>query len=205
MYAWAVALVLGMAAPQAVSAQSVLDGLVNGLRGGAGSGHLSAAVSSLVGTKAVSKSSLSGTWSYTGPAIAFKSSKLANQMGGVLAAGSAEKKLAAALERYGLRSGKVKLTFKSDDTYTCTINGRAVSGKYAVSGSTLTLTKAGMQPLKANVRLVGKELQLSVEVDKLLALASAVGNAAGTNASLSALTSFMKGFDGVNLGMKFSK
>lgn len=205
LYTWVVTLALGIAFPQAVSAQSVLDGIVNGLRGSAGSGTLSAAVSSLVGTKAVSKASLVGTWSYTGPAIAFKSSNLANQLGGVLAAASAEKKLAAALEKYGLRSGKVKLTFKSDDTYSCVMDGRTVSGKYSVSGATLTLTKSGVQAIKANVCLVGKELQLSVEVDKLLSLASAMGTAAGANASISSLTSLMEGFDGVYLGVKFSK
>lgn len=199
------ALALGAAVPQVAAAQSVLGNLIDGLRSGGSSGALSSAVSSLVGTSTVSQSSLVGTWSYTGPAIVFRSSNVANQLGGALAAASVESRMAEALGKVGLQSGKLKVTFKADKTYTCVLNGRTVSGTYAVSGSTLTLTKKGMRPIKTNVKLTGKELQVSIEADKLLALASAVGSNAGGSSSFSTLTSLMKSFDGVNLGLKFSK
>lgn len=201
---WTLLSVLVTATPMVAGAQSVLGDLVNGLAGKSGSA-LSSAVSSLIGNKTVSQASLVGTWNYTGPAIAFESSNLANQLGGALAAGSAEKKLSAALEKYGIKSGKVKLTFKDDGSYSCTINNRTVSGQYSVSGSTLTLTKAGVKTMQGNVKLTGSELQLTIEADKLLSLVSSLGNVTSGNATLSTLTSFMKGFDGVNLGMKFSK
>jgi len=200
----ALLLMLVAAAPTVAGAQSVLGNLVNGLSGKSGNA-LSSAVSSLIGNKTVSQAALVGTWSYTGPAIAFESSNMANRLGGALAAGSAEKKLSSALEKYGIRSGKVKLTFKDDGSYSCVINNRTVSGQYSVDGSTLTLTKAGVKTMRGNVKLTGRELQLTIEADKLLTLVSSLGSITRGNATLSTLTSFMKGFDGVNLGMKFSK
>lgn len=202
---WLLALAAVFAAPAAAGAQSVLGDIVGALGGGSGSGALSSAVSALLGNKAVSQQALVGTWSYSGPAIAFKSQNVANQLGGVLAAGSAEKKLSSALEHYGLTKGKVRLTFKADNTYACTVNGRTVTGTYKLSGSTLTLTKAGMKGINVNVKLTGRELQLAIAADKLLSLVSTMGSAVAGSSSLSALTSFMKGFDGVNLGMKFNK
>lgn len=192
--------------PQTATAQNVLGNLLGGLAGGGDAGGaISNVVGALIGNKEVSAASLVGTWSYTEPAIAFQSENIANQVGGALAAAQAEKKLGSALSKYGVVAGKVQLTFKEDGTYTCTIGKRTISGKYTISGSTLSLTKTGIKSVKANVKLTGNELQLTADASKLLQLVQSLGNAVGNNSSLSTLTSLLGGFDGVNLGLKLKK
>lgn len=199
-------LTLSMFMPQVGMAQNVLGDLLGGLAGGSGAGStVSNVVGALIGNKEVSQASLVGTWTYTEPAIAFQSQNVANQVGGALAAAQAEKKLGAALSKYGVTAGKVQLTFNEDGTYTCVIGKKKVSGKYTVSGSTISLTKTGIKSVKANVKLTGKELQLTADASKLLRLVQSLGNVAGNNTSLSTLTSLLSGFDGVNLGMKLKK
>lgn len=199
-------LTLSMFMPQVGMAQNVLGDLLGGLAGGSGAGSaVSNVVGALIGNKEVSQASLIGTWTYTEPAIAFQSQNVANQVGGALAAAQAEKKLGAALSKYGVTAGKVQLTFNEDGTYTCVIGKKKVSGKYTVSGSTISLTKTGIKSVKANVKLTGKELQLTADASKLLRLVQSLGNVAGSNSSLSTLTSLLSGFDGVNLGMKLKK
>lgn len=199
-------LTMSMFMPQVGVAQNVLGDLLGGLTGGSGAGSaVSNVVGALIGNKEVSQASLVGTWTYTQPAIAFQSQNVANQVGGALAAAQAEKKLGAALSKYGVTAGKVQLTFNEDGTYTCVIGKKKVCGKYTVSGSTLSLTKTGIKSVKANVKLTGKELQLTADASKLLRLVQSLGNVAGSNSSLSTLTSLLSGFDGVNLGMKLQK
>lgn len=199
-------LTLSMFMPQVGMAQNVLGDLLGGLAGGSGAGSaVSNVVGALIGNKEVSQASLVGTWTYTQPAIAFQSQNVANQVGGALAAAQAEKKLGAALSKYGVTAGKVQLTFNEDGTYTCVIGKKKVSGKYTVSGSTISLTKTGIKSVKANVKLTGKELQLTADASKLLRLVQSLGNVTGSNSSLSTLTSLLSGFDGVNLGMKLKK
>lgn len=200
----AVALLL-MAAPSAVSAQSVLGGLLNKLGGGSGSGLISDAVSALLGTKKVEQSTLVGTWSYEGPALVFESENIANKLGGSLLSSKGEDLLSTQLEKIGLKPGGLEITFKSDSTYTCKLGGRNISGKYEVNDATLQLKKLNFTTLKANAKVTGSELQLAVEADKVLTLVSSLSNLAGSNSTLSAITGFMKGYDGMQVGMKFKK
>lgn len=197
---------LAVALPQVSVAQNVLGNLLGGLTGNSNAGSaVSNVLGALVGNKEVSQESLVGTWTYNEPAIAFQSENIANQVGGALAAAQAEKKLGTALSKYGVTAGKVQLTFNEDGTYTCVIGKKKVSGKYTLSGSTLSLTKLGIKSVKTNVKITGNELQLTADASKLLALVQSLGNVAGSNSSLSTLTSLMSGFDGVNLGLKLTK
>ena len=113
---------VALALPQVSAAQNVLGNLLGGLTGNSNTGSaVTNVLGALVGNKEVSQQSLVGTWTYNEPAIAFQSENIANQVGGALAAAQAEKKLGAALSKYGVTAGKVQLTFNDDGAYTCVI------------------------------------------------------------------------------------
>lgn len=195
--------------PSTVKAQSILGNLAKaGKEIANASGiknNIKDVVTSLIGKKEISQNSLIGTWSYDSPVLVMESENVLNKIGGNIIASKGEQYMNKALARFGMTKGKVAITFKNDNTYTCTIGRRTVSGKYSISGSTVTLYKLNYKTLTANAKLSGNSLQLAVEADKLLTLANSLGSAVAINPSLSLLSSFMKEYNGMLVGMKFDK
>lgn len=193
------------ALPAAAGAQSVLGGLLDKLGGKNASGAIGEAVSALLGKDEVKQSTIVGTWTYDGPAIVFESENIANKLGGKLLSSKGEDMLATQLEKIGMKPGAVKITFNADSTYTCLLGSRTTRGTYEVKDATLSLKKLNFTTLKTNAKVSGSELQLAVEADKILTLVSSLSNLSGSNSMLSTVTNFMKGYDGMQVGVKFKK
>lgn len=199
-------------APAAAGAQSLGD-LVKSVTGNGSSSSSSTSsvlgnvVNSVLGTQKVSAEALVGTWSYTEPAVVLESDNVLNKLGGSVATSQLENKMQTTLNKYGFTKGKVKLTFAEDGTFTCATATRKIKGTYTVDGSNLVLKKTGMTTgVKTNVNLSGGTLQLAVEADKVLTLMNTVGGvAAKANSSLSTVTTLLKNYDGMQMGMKFAK
>ena len=75
-------------------------------------------VVSLLGTDKVTAADLSGTWSYSEPAVVFESENVVSKLGGAALAQSTEKQLASLLEKIGLEAGKIQLTFNDEGSLT---------------------------------------------------------------------------------------
>ncbi len=162
-------------------------------------------VTSLLGTDKVTAKDIVGTWTYSEPALVFESDNVLNKLGGVALAETAENKLASTLNKVGVKSGSITLTFKSDNTYTCKMGGRSITGTYEVSNATLTLKKLNYTTLQTNIKKTGSTLQLAVEADKLLTLISSVSSVVPQQGVLSTVTSLVNSYDGLQVGLKFKK
>lgn len=202
-------IVLILTFPIASFAQTGLESLLEKAGqalGGNQSDVVSGIVNSVIGTKKVNKKDLIGTWSYTSPDVVFKSDNLANKAGGEILASKGRKLLSGVLTQYGVNPGKVKITFKEDNTYTCQIGNKTTKGKYTVENSNLNLTALGKKTLQINAKISGKDLQLAIDADKLLSIATSLGATIGKmNSSVSTLTTFMSNYKGMKIGMKFRK
>lgn len=193
------------ALPAAAGAQSLLGGLLDKLSNKETSGGIGDAISALLGKDEVKQNTLVGTWTYEGPAIVFESENIANKLGGKLLSSKGEDMLATQLEKVGMKPGVVSITFNADSTYTCQLGSKTTRGTYEVKDATLSLKKLNFTTLKTNAKVSGSELQLAVEADKILTLVSSLGNISGSNSMLSTVTNFMKGYDGMQVGVKFKK
>lgn len=193
------------ALPAAAGAQSLLGGLLDKLSNTETSGGIGDAISALLGKDEVKQNTLVGTWTYEGPAIVFESENIANKLGGKLLSSKGEDMLATQLEKVGMKPGVVSITFNADSTYTCQLGSKTTRGTYEVKDATLSLKKLNFTTLKTNAKVSGSELQLAVEADKILTLVSSLGNISGNSSILSTVTSFMKGYDGMQVGVKFKK
>lgn len=109
------------------------------------------------------------------------------------------------MEKIGVKPGVVKMTFNSDSTYICELNGHAIRGTYEVKDATLTLKKLNFTALSANVKKTGNNLQLAVQADKLLTLVSSLTSIVPEDGMLSTVTSLFKSYDGMQVGVKFEK
>ena len=192
----------------AQGANAQLSGLLDKAKSAISSGSAASdIVSSLIGTATVTTSNISGAWSYSKPAIAFESENLLSQAGGAAAASTIEDKLSSAVSKYGITAGKMILTFKSDGTFTCTVNGKSTSGTYKLSKATITLYTAKLQKktLSANVKISGSTLQITFKADKLLTFIQGLNTINASSSSLSTVSSLAKNFSGMQIGFKFSK
>lgn len=166
---------------------------------------LSSALGNLIGTSSVSASSISGDWSYTGPAIAFESESLLKSAGGSVVANQLESKMETYLEKLGFEEGKVKLNFDGSSSFTLTVNSKDVSGTYSISESTITFSRSGLsKSVSANISLSGSDMQITFEADKLLDFVSSIASLSSSSL-MSTVSSLADSYDGMQLGFEFEK
>ena len=154
--------------------------------------------------------SLEGTWKYTGPDCKFESDNFLAQAGGELASKKVEEKMSDVLTKLGFTDG-CTYVFNADSTYTSTVKGRTTSGTYSYNADTKELTmktKLGIKftAIVSQQVLSSNKMSLLFKADKLMSLAQTIGGALGnTNSTISAATSLLNQYEGLQLGFELEK
>lgn len=169
---------------------------------------LSGILGNLLGSSStLSQSDLVGTWNYKGSDCAFESENLLAQAGGKVAALKIESELDAALAKVGIEEGSCSFVFNKDNTYTINLGSHTINGNYTLNASEKTLTMtylAGMGTMTPKIVKSGSTISLLFESDKLLTLASTL-SALSSSTSAKTLSTLLKQYDGLYVGMKLSK
>lgn len=163
---------------------------------------------SVSSSKKVSIKSLVATWSYKEPAIDFESGSLVGKISGTVAGNKLEDEIASKLSEAGFKAGDFKITFNSDSTFTSTLKGKTATGRYTLSGSTITFSRSATsaQKVSAAIKVSSSTMQITFKADKLLSFIQEVSNAAGsTNSTLKAISTLSKSYKGMNVGLSFTK
>ena len=185
---------------------SVLSGVLGAATGSSnGSGLLSALTTIFDNSKVATADKLVGTWEYTEPAVVFESNNALKNLGGKVAGAAIEKKLQSQLAKFGIKKGKMKMTFDKDGNFTQTIGTQKFTGTYTTSGKNVVLTYAGgLKQLVGTTQLDGNSLLIVMEAGKLLKYAGTIGKLTG-NSTVSTLGSLLGGYDGMEVGMRLQK
>lgn len=164
-------------------------------------------IGNLLGTTALSEKNLVGTWTYSQPCVAFESESILTTVGANVISTKVESTMKDGLTKVGFTSGKVVMTLKENKTGVIKYNGKGVDVNWAVDGTNLKLTFPLVnQSVTMNAKLSGKELQVAMKADKLLALLNAITQKAGTvNSQLGTLGTLTKNVKGMYMGLKFTK
>lgn len=183
--------------------------LLGTLSNGSGLGSLTENAAStikgwLTGTTAPTAAQLTGNWVYSEPAVKLESDNLLAQAGGTLIQNTAESKIKEQLEKFGFTSGAVTLTFNADSTYKCQMGNIPQSGQYSLNGNKMQL-KSLLMTVDATATISGNNLQLAVDADKILKLLESMGSLASQSTTISTLTKLLESYDGLQIGMKFTK
>lgn len=162
--------------------------------------NLSNVVNALTG-----KVDITGSWTYTGSAVKFKSENLFKQAGGAVAANSVEKKLDDALLKAGIKEGVTQFTFNADSTFTSTTNKRTQKGTYSYNPETqiINLKYSRLISYNATLQMQGKKMTLLFDADKLFSLLVFLGNKS-TSSALKSVATLAESYDGMMLGLEFS-
>lgn len=167
----------------------------------------------ITGVATASTVSLPGTWTYQGTAVDLSGeSALSN-----VAAAAAEKTIAAKLDselsRVGITAGKMKITFKSDSTFTCSVGGMNVPGTWSQNGTSLKLTCSYAGVLKlitldnGQVTSTSDGCQIVFESDKFLEFVKnvlATIDEQGSDATVSSIRSLLENYNKLKLGFRLS-
>ena len=208
-------------APAAASSQqNPLGNLLGGLKKGgnsdggdatSGLGNvLGGLVSGLISKDKVEPQSLVGTWSYTGPAVSFKSDNFLQKAGGAAAAGVVEGKLAPYYQKFGLTN--MVLTVNEDMSFKMQSGRLGASGTIEVAedgGSVAfhfqVMGQINLGTMTAYITLTGSnQMSLMFDVTKLISLVKTVGSVTGSSA-IQGVSSLLESYDGICAGFKLQR
>ncbi|MCD8304462.1 MAG: DUF4923 family protein [Prevotellaceae bacterium] len=208
---FALAAMFMLAVPMAANAQlsDVLKKISSGSSSSSSSSGLSnlvtGIVSNLLGANKLTVDNLVGTWDYTEPCIVMESDNVLSKIGGDVASSKMEDKLDEFLQKVGFKAGDVVLQLDEDKTGSITIGGKKINVSWDVDDSDVIFTIL-KKDLSINADISNGSLQLAMSMDKMLDLLEAVCSGVSNIASsASILTNLLSKYDGLYLGLKFSK
>lgn len=164
---------------------------------------------SITGNKKVDSKSIVGTWTYSEPAIEFESDNVLTKAAAAYAQKKIDAKLSQQLSKYGFAAGKFTITFKEDGTFTETIRGKQIAGKYKAEDGKLAMTYGESAVYKGkttelNTKIEGGKLMFLSDASKLLNVVKSIGNST-SNQQLTTVTALMKNVKGVKVGLVLTK
>lgn len=184
-------------------ASSLLGG-TNGSTGQATSNLLGSVLGALLGNTTTVES-IEGTWTYSAPKIVFESENVLAKIGSSVASSKIESTLSQQLERIGFKAGKSTLTFAEDGTCVLTLNDKTMKGTYTydAKNNAMSITGAlGVTKVNCTCSVVGNEMYLLFDANKLLTMATTLS---GKSNLTSSLTSLLGNYSGLKIGWTMKK
>ncbi len=169
----------------------------------AGTSVLGTLMSSLLGNT-TTQMSVVGSWYYTNPKIAFESENILAQLGSAVATNQIEQKLNTQLTKLGFTPGKTTMTFTDNGVCTLTLGTRTLNGTYVYNTASNQMTiqgTFGLASITPTVSVVGTEMYILFDADKLLSVMNAVSKVS----KASTLTNLLTSYNGVKVGWAMSR
>lgn len=158
----------------------------------------------VTGKKELTAESIVGTWTYKKPALILESDNALKKLGGTVASGTIENKLATYYKKIGITEGSLIFTFNENNTFKATVKKKNISGTWSIDNGKVKLIVAKIAPVNVTTALSGNNLQMVFNSTFLLKLASGVGSKLG-NSTVQAISKIANSYDGMELGMEFAK
>ena len=169
------------------------------------------AVTSVTGGKKLTVENLTGTWTYTNPAVQLEGDNALKNVAGSVAAGELEKKLKTYCAKVGIVEGMFNYVFNSDSTFTNALKKKTLKGTFSVNLDEKTVElkyalggKLKVTTLTAHVVISGDELSLLFNADKLLDFLSKISSISD-NSTLKLVNKLASEYEGMMLGFELKK
>ncbi len=193
----------GSGTTNTINAGSASLNTLTSVLGSNGSTVLGTLMSTLLGNK-TSQNSIVGNWVYSKPKVAFESENILAQLGSAVASSKLESTLDSQLKKIGFTAGKSSFTFQNDGSCTLSLSNRSLPGTYTYNSKTGQMTikgALGVTSISPYVSVMGNEMYVMFDADKLLSVMGAVSSVAKTNV----LSSLISNYNGVKLGWTFTR
>ena len=193
------------------NAQSFLSNLLGKI---GGSSETASTVTNVLGSLlgnsiTLSKSTIIGTWSYTGASCVLESDNALAQAGGTVATAKIEDKMNSYLGKVGVKEGKCSFTFAENDSCTFKVGNREIKGRYELNGEEKKIHFSFLYDrftATAHVAYEVTSLSIVFNADKMLGLVQKVAPTASKySTTLATLSALIENYNGMMLGMKLKK
>ncbi len=193
------------------NAQSFLSNLLGKI---GGSSETASTVTNVLGSLlgnsiTLSKSTIIGTWSYTGASCVLESDNALAQAGGAVATAKIEDKMNSYLGKVGVKEGKCSFTFAENDSCTFKVGNREIKGRYELNGEEKKIQFSFLYDrftATAHVAYEVTSLSIVFNADKMLGLVQKVAPTASKySTTLATLSALIENYNGMMLGMKLKK
>ena len=200
-----------------VNAQSILSGLLGKLTGSSSTttststeNLVTNVLGSIIGNSIkLSKSTIKGTWNYSGASCVLESDNALSQIGGSVVTSKVEEKMNTYLGKVGVKEGKCSFTFAENDTCTFKVGSREIKGKYTLDSEDNKIQFSFLQgrfTATAHIAYSVSTLSIVFNTDKMLTLVQKVApTAAKYSTTLATLSTLLESYNGMMLGMKLKK
>lgn len=182
-----------------------LGNILGNLVGGGKAGEVLSTVTNVISSKFIPTSAqIVGTWKYEKPAVMFTSDNVLNKTAGALASAKIENKMQGYLTKVGIKTGNLTLTFNADKTFTIQrASKKLATGTYELSDEEVSMTFKGRKtPCKITPQLDNGSLVIVMDASKLQTFMMNIGS---NISQLSTVTSLLKNYDGMKIGMRMTK
>ncbi|MCI9607107.1 MAG: DUF4923 family protein [Muribaculaceae bacterium] len=174
---------------------------------------LKSMLGSLVSSDKINVDKISGSWSYSSPAVTFKSDNILKKAGGAAAASTVEAKLAPYYSKAGFT--KMTLVIEPDSTFSMKLNRTTLKGTIAPvtdensqANFVFNFKVGGKLPIgkmDAYVTMSGSNtMSLTFDVTKLVAIIEKAGTVTN-NSTIKGVTKLLESYDGICAGFKLKK
>ena len=154
----------------------------------------------------VNQETIIGTWNFKGSAFVFESEKALASLGSNTIASQVEAKVDQYLGKLNIKPGMCTITFHEDNTCVFTTGKRTLNGTYEFDPETkqLKLSYVGLLSTTAYLVYDAGTINIVYQSDGLLRILKAIGsmNSSGT---LALLNTLLDQYDGLRIGMAFTK
>ena len=154
----------------------------------------------------VNEETIIGTWNFKGSAFVFESEKALASLGSNTIASQVEAKVDQYLGKLNIKPGMCTITFNEDKTCVFTTGKRTLNGTYEFDPETkqLKLSYAGLLSTTAYLVYDAGTINIVYQSDGLLRILKAIGSM-NQNGTLALLNTLLDQYDGLRIGMAFTK
>lgn len=169
------------------------------------------AISGLLSNDNVSFDDLVGTWTYSSPAVKFKSSNLLKKAGGAAVTGTIENKLETYYKTAGLNN--LTMTVNADSTFVIKVKSISLNGTITATGAKdganfifnfKAIKKISLGKMNTYISKSGSTIDVAFDISKLVSLLQKLSSVAGSK-SISTVSSLLSSYDGVCAGFRLTK
>jgi hypothetical protein len=184
------------------SSQSTSSGLSSLL------GSLGQTIQNVTASSSFSLDDIVGTWNYSSPAVAFKSSDVLKNVGGAAVATQIENKLSSYYKKMGLTN--VVLTVDSSYNFTMKLKLATLKGTIAKNDDgTLTFNFSAfgtytLGSVNSIATKSGNQLNITFDAERLISIMQTISKVAN-NSTINSVMSLISSYDGIYIGFKLKK
>lgn len=203
--------------PSVGDVSGILSGVLGALGGASGDttddgkavsndGVVSGILGSILGAfTTVKEDNLYGTWNFKGSAFVFESDNVLATLGSDAVAKQVATKVDSYLAKIGVKEGACSVTFNEDGTCTFNVGARGINGSYVYDAQAKTIAFTfGLVKTTAYTVYEQNTLNIVFQSNGLLKILKAVC-AASSNSTLKLLNTLLTQYDGLRVGMAFTK